>query len=302
VTDGVTIGRPTCSVHDCDIPLKSVKNRYCPVHQEQDLLCAVTTCSERAEEGHRTCNIRDHRELEDYNTTQNKAMFQLKHRLARLKASQPRDSMPEIPAKGDAAPEPVFDDEEVTIDSTGVCDGKPEEGNRTLRARFGRKRTHNEELCVASCGVILGRATFYGSEAPNGVRASEFFCYAITVYSLSLSRPFGRHSFQHGGRFRVSFGTTTIAALWPCSREKTTPISQLQHFQLTFFILSASTRQMMTSAMHRATQPDGQSFAHQMGSGGSIHQLLSRQTRGLVDTRQLCARCRLIGIKFSWMN
>jgi hypothetical protein len=56
------------------------------------------------------------------------------------------------------------------------CDGKPETGNRRrLRARFGRKRTHNEELCVTSCGVILGRATFYGSEAPNGIRVSIIY-------------------------------------------------------------------------------------------------------------------------------
>ncbi|KAJ7429546.1 hypothetical protein B0H11DRAFT_2405433 [Mycena galericulata] len=50
------------------------------------------------------------------------------------------------------------------------CDGKPEKGNRVLRARFGRKRTHNEQLNCFSCGIIAGRATFFGSEAPNGVR------------------------------------------------------------------------------------------------------------------------------------
>lgn len=172
VTDGVTIGRPTCSFHDCDIPLESVKHRYCPVHHEQDLVCVVTTCSERAEEGHRTCSIKDHRELENYNAIQNKALFQLKLRLSRLKVSQPRDSMPEIATNDDVAPVPAFDDEEVMIDAAGICDDKPEQGNKSLRARFGRKRTHNEELCVASCGVILGRATFYGSEAPNGVRVS----------------------------------------------------------------------------------------------------------------------------------
>ena len=54
-------------------------------------------------------------------------------------------------------------------------------GNRPARARFGRKRTHNEELCVTSCGVIVGRATFYGSEAPNGVRVS------ITIYYLRIT-------------------------------------------------------------------------------------------------------------------
>ncbi len=53
-----------------------------------------------------------------------------------------------------------------------TCNDKPEIGNCKLRVQFGRKHTHNEQLCVASGGVILGRVTFYGSEAPNGVRVS----------------------------------------------------------------------------------------------------------------------------------
>ncbi|KAF8957712.1 hypothetical protein BDZ97DRAFT_2078966 [Flammula alnicola] len=162
VTDGVGIGRPTCGVHDCDIPLELVKDQFCPTHADQDLICVVTACSEYADEGHRTCSLKEHRELENYNSEKNKAMFQLRERLARLRTSQPRES---IPVAGDD----IGLDEEVLVDNNGICDGKPEEGNQTLRARFGRKRTHNEELCVTSCGVILGRATFYGSEAPNGV-------------------------------------------------------------------------------------------------------------------------------------
>jgi hypothetical protein len=84
-------------------------------------------------------------------------------------------------------------DEDVLLDANGIsapsfgqeasilniCDGKPDAGNRTIKARFGRARTHNEQLCVGSCGVILGRATFYGSEAPNGVRVRFFFNYFI---------------------------------------------------------------------------------------------------------------------------
>ncbi|KAF7294714.1 hypothetical protein MIND_01008700 [Mycena indigotica] len=62
------------------------------------------------------------------------------------------------------------EDEDVEIDEDGVCPDKPSVGNQKPKARFGRRRTHNEELCVMSCGVIVGRATFYGSEAPNGVR------------------------------------------------------------------------------------------------------------------------------------
>lgn len=50
---------------------------------------------------------------------------------------------------------------EVTeVDEDGECDDKPEEGNRKVRARLGRRWTHNEQLCVATCGVILGCATF----------------------------------------------------------------------------------------------------------------------------------------------
>ncbi|KAF8193747.1 hypothetical protein BJ912DRAFT_848103, partial [Pholiota molesta] len=190
VTDGVNIGRPTCSVHDCDIPLDSPKHRYCSTHTAQDLLCVVTTCSELAEHGHRTCMLPDHRGLESYNEERQKAMFQLKNRLARLRVSQPCDAMPlDASTIDDGSSEEnsnlVNDDEEILVDKNGVCDGdKAEDGNQTLRARFGRKRTHNEQLSVACCGVIRGRATFYGSEAPNGVRM-----FWKTLYPTRQSLP-----------------------------------------------------------------------------------------------------------------
>jgi hypothetical protein len=166
----------TCSVHDCDIPLVSTQHRYCPEHSEADLLCVVTTCSSFAESGHRTCSQEEHRAFEDYNLEKNKAMFQLKRRLARLNTSQPLNSLPaNEPSQDQSANFGLFDDEEIVVDKVAGCEGKPEEGNQTLHARFRRKRTHNEELCITSCGVILGRATFYGSEAPNGVQVSGFF-------------------------------------------------------------------------------------------------------------------------------
>jgi hypothetical protein len=31
----------------------------------------------------------------------------------------------------------------------------------------------NEELCVATYGLIYGRATMFGSEGPNGIRVSN---------------------------------------------------------------------------------------------------------------------------------
>jgi len=113
-------------------------------------------------------------------------MFQLKLHLERLRVSQTHDSLAatassvatSITSKSDDAEAyktvlegaGADEDEDITVDKNGICNGKPETGNRTVKACFGCKRTHNEQLCIGSCGVILGRATFYGSEALNGVR------------------------------------------------------------------------------------------------------------------------------------
>ena len=102
-------------------------------------------------------------------------MFQLKHRLVKLKIIQPDE-------RSDIG-EDSLANEEVEVDQNGVCDGKPDTGNQASHAHFNCKQTHNEELCVASCGVILGRATFYGSEEPNGVRVS---CHWSTSFTSNM--------------------------------------------------------------------------------------------------------------------
>jgi len=38
-------------------------------------------------------------------------------------------------------------------------------GKNKIRARFGRMRTHNEQILVAPCGVIIARETFYNAES-----------------------------------------------------------------------------------------------------------------------------------------
>lgn len=38
------------------------------------------------------------------------------------------------------------------------------------RVCLSRKRTHNDQLAVATCGVILGRETFYNAESVSAVR------------------------------------------------------------------------------------------------------------------------------------
>lgn len=218
VTDGITIGRPCCTVHDFPEPLRHVKKRFCQLHEHLDNICSVMTCTTIAETGFRTCKDPEHRKLEVNYYQQGKAMFQLKHRLERAKISQTHDSLslghsatarltgdnndellPDLiptPDEDDKDEDMLDlgdhnvgesfgmqeDDEEAVVDEEGVCNGKPDTGNRSVRARFGQRRTHNEELCVGSCGVILGRATFFGSEAPNRVRVSLIFSCVVILF------------------------------------------------------------------------------------------------------------------------
>jgi hypothetical protein len=38
-----------------------------------------------------------------------------------------------------------------------------------IRAQFGRRRTHNEQVIVAPCGIIITNEKFYGAEAVSSV-------------------------------------------------------------------------------------------------------------------------------------
>ncbi|KAF7968972.1 hypothetical protein HWV62_28773 [Athelia sp. TMB] len=164
VTDGVTIGHPCCGVHDCKEPLRSQRNRFCPTHWDKNTECAVVGCTNAMSPSHTTCAEPDHRSLETRGVEAHTAMFQLRRRLERLKVYHPEDEGDTIEA-GEA----LATGEVVEIEDDNHPN-KPESGNRKVRARFGRRRTHNEQLCVTTCGIILGRATMYGSEGVNGVR------------------------------------------------------------------------------------------------------------------------------------
>lgn len=76
-----------------------------------------------------------------------------------------------------AGPGDPDQDDEATVEATLApknCDGanKSDDGNRKLRAMFGRRRTHNEQIISRPCGVILSRVEMYGAEALNSVIVS----------------------------------------------------------------------------------------------------------------------------------
>lgn len=51
--------------------------------------------------------------------------------------------------------------------------GKSDAGNYQPKARFDRRKTHNEQLVVACCGIILARGTMFGAESISGVKVSK---------------------------------------------------------------------------------------------------------------------------------
>ena len=177
VTDGVTIGHPCCAVLNCEVPLRSKRDKFCPSHKHLTLLCAIVDppCKNLADKGFRTCSNPEHRALDQQNNLRNKAFFQLRKRLER--AGIMHASSSDFSNADDDLY--VIDEDEKTaaIDGSGLgeegqCADKPVTGNRRIRARWARRQTHNEQIIVRPCGVIIARGTMYGSESVSNIVVS----------------------------------------------------------------------------------------------------------------------------------
>ncbi|KAG2012844.1 hypothetical protein CC2G_009809 [Coprinopsis cinerea AmutBmut pab1-1] len=185
VVDGVTVGRPCCGVHNCKNPLTSNKDRFCSSHQSHTRICCIVTCTASAVAGRRTCGDRAHQKVEDLYLERGTARFQLQQQLQRARVAHPESSEPDpAPRPFDAEPlsEFVVEGANVTNISVAAAPGgdaplpppaSPSEPTtstpKRVRAQFGRRRTHNEQVLVAPCGVIIGRETFYGAEGIGSV-------------------------------------------------------------------------------------------------------------------------------------
>lgn len=124
VTDGVTLGHPCCSVHDCQEPLPMQCHKHCRRHQHLNSECAVTACYDHAEPGHQTCSMPDHYALEMCGVEAHTAMFQLRQGLKRLKVYHPESTL------ADEAPGDAFANGEITEIATEAHPNKPEGGNQ----------------------------------------------------------------------------------------------------------------------------------------------------------------------------
>jgi hypothetical protein len=163
----------------------------------------VIDCTKPATPGSKVCDVVEHQQAKKI---QGQSRFQLKERLKRAQFAHPGDPLPPIIIGAQAPPLAVADachtatlnsnDESATlldepdldpVDQNGevhfeltangnaipaTTDSATSTSRRKLQVQFGRKRTHNEQLFVAPCGVIVARETFFYSEAPSAVIVS----------------------------------------------------------------------------------------------------------------------------------
>lgn len=161
--DGVTIGHPCCSVHNCRVPLTSKLDHFCPVRASKAHICRIVDppCNKPAIPPYRSCDTPEHRAADIASSGRGKSVFQLKNRLQRTRISHVSDSVWIDPVDDNAANSDV-DDEAVNRFAEAQCPSKPESGNKRVRARWTRRQTHNEQPIVRPCGVIVSRTTMFG--------------------------------------------------------------------------------------------------------------------------------------------
>ncbi len=105
---------------------------------------------------HRSCSDPTHRALDLANKERGKSFFQLTRCLQNARISHLSNSI-SLGAEIEPEGEDLNNDE-------GPCDAKSPTGDRKLKAKWARSQTHNEQLIVRPCGVILARKTFFASE------------------------------------------------------------------------------------------------------------------------------------------
>lgn len=128
--DGVTVGHPCCNEHDCKTPLSKVTDTYCHLHSGLLETCAIEGCRNRARPKRRTCSLASHQ----------------KEEASRKRRKQKKANWTD------------------GVDAEDIGRG------RRLKGSFGRRWTHNEQLIVRPCGVVISRATFYASESMSAAK------------------------------------------------------------------------------------------------------------------------------------
>ncbi|KAG1727916.1 hypothetical protein EDD22DRAFT_789206 [Suillus occidentalis] len=163
VVDGVTVGHPCCAVYNCHAPLSNNHHRFCPTHSGQNNQCAIISCNLPVVRGRLTCATLEHHQVEDTHELRGQSRFQLQERLTRARATIATNT----PLTDDPPDEEEYEFDENT---RRVLPATAQSTRKKFKAVFGRRCTHNEQLIVAPCGMIIARRTFFGAEGVASVK------------------------------------------------------------------------------------------------------------------------------------
>ena len=134
--------------------------------------------------GHLTCADPIHQHAESHHQDKGQSRFQLcdclqrAHDIQLLRHTTNSRALPQLAV---ADEEDVFD-----IDQTGQVTQadphSPEVSTTTktkLHAKFTRAQSHNKQLAIAPCRIILGRDTMFSAEGVTSIAVSWscFYCY-----------------------------------------------------------------------------------------------------------------------------
>ncbi|KAK0433594.1 hypothetical protein EV421DRAFT_1718445, partial [Armillaria borealis] len=168
--DGVTMGFPCCSVEGiCHIDLKTPKERFCPSHSDRKDKCFVAGCDLPPDKENKSlaCSTPAHheRELEVRRRT-HKGMRELLSRYLRRPWGEQDESS--AVSTTESQPTAISDDPMPQTEGIELNVGTLFKAHNILGKVLGqlnRKWTHNEQLFVRPCGVIVSRCTFYHAES-----------------------------------------------------------------------------------------------------------------------------------------
>jgi hypothetical protein len=183
-------------------------------------ICAIVKCDQPVSESanatvrSKTCANSEHKKIEAKNKERGASNFILKERFRQTQLSHPVNPMEvdnEIQHAEDVEDEVEWYEvnqsgkvsvhsklnpgtvgaEDDAMEPVVPCPSKPATGNRTIKAQFGRRRTHNEQTLVRPCGIIYARATMYGTEAVSNFLVCPYYAHRIdasfSIYSISLT-------------------------------------------------------------------------------------------------------------------
>nr|GAT54678.1 predicted protein [Mycena chlorophos] len=165
-TDGVTLGHPSCAAEggNCQERLKSMKHHYCSKHHHLARKCRVAHCDATAPSGFFTCAASDHREQEvDLLKKAESAFDDLSRRLNKDNVPRSRNKR----AKKKKARAVL---EFIVSTDFDIFNGLDAPGPRKPKLQLTRHYSHNEQLFVLCCGIILSRATFFSAEGPASAK------------------------------------------------------------------------------------------------------------------------------------